>query len=47
MVLVALILSFAFGHPFLGIREGTLLATFLTGPLVSLIVYSQNKITKQ
>ncbi|MBM6532951.1 hypothetical protein EA456_01145 [Streptococcus dysgalactiae subsp. dysgalactiae] len=47
MVLVALILSFAFGHPFLGIREGILLATFLTGPLVSLIVYSQNRITKK
>ncbi|WP_205015369.1 YczE/YyaS/YitT family protein [Streptococcus porcinus] len=36
MVVLALLFSFSLGHPFSGIREGTLIATLLTGPCVSL-----------
>ncbi|VTS13412.1 integral membrane protein [Streptococcus pseudoporcinus] len=36
MVILALLFSFSLGHPFSGIREGTLIATLLTGPCVSL-----------
>ncbi|MGT2933234.1 YczE/YyaS/YitT family protein [Streptococcus catagoni] len=43
MVFVALVISFLLSQPFLGIREGTLLATLLTGPCVSLITYYLEK----
>lgn len=37
MVITALLLSFLFGHPFLGIREGTIIAMLFTGPIISLL----------
>lgn len=44
MVFTALILSFLLSRPFLGIREGTLLATVFTAPCVSMITYSLDKL---
>ncbi|HEM3561208.1 TPA: hypothetical protein U1B53_001367 [Streptococcus suis] len=37
MVIVALMLSFLFGNPFLGIREGTIIAMIFTGPVISFL----------
>ncbi|UUM58089.1 YczE/YyaS/YitT family protein [Streptococcus suis] len=37
MVVTALLLSFLFGNPFLGIREGTIIAMLFTGPIISLL----------
>ncbi|HFI0270614.1 TPA: hypothetical protein ACGOYL_000686 [Streptococcus suis] len=37
MVIVALMLSFLFGNPFLGIREGTIIAMIFTGPVISVL----------
>lgn len=34
MVIVALMLSFLFGNPFFGIREGTIIAIIFTGPVI-------------
>lgn len=44
IVFTALILSFLLSRPFLGIREGTLLATVFTAPCVSMITYSLDKL---